>query len=351
MPQTSTVVGSQVRGVCSSLAVTLPLWTLLATSGSAQLFWSLEDVELNQPRPALVIVTDRAGTKHSLSTLGSGLSARPPHFVYADSNWQEDRVFSVAERNQLEVVQNASPRRSIWIHYSQIKLAFITTAGSARRVEITLDDGQSVTGTLAPELEGFKGAGSLGEATIQIGDIRTVEFSDFESRTGNRMPRQALAAIWRTAHEKAALRCRATILDGDRRISDRSFFIRDSYRTNWAGAFVYSGPVVRTSSRLTDVMVKIGVAETKIMVSDLAAIEISGKIVDGSPEVVLTKRDGMSIAAQLLTINETRYRGSDVYGPPGPEDLLAWFTPEGFESVSLIPVRRILIQFQEPCNR
>jgi hypothetical protein len=336
---------NQVRVVATALFV-LSAWAPPATG---QRYWSWEDLDLNQPRPSLVVLTDRAGVTHSLKPLPGALFSAP-HFVYAQANYDKDYLFSLAERGQLEVITSPSPRRSMWIPYSQIRLATFERTTSGSRLTVALDDGSTVVGAKSDELTGFKGATDVGETTISVDDIRTVEFVEFHFKGGSSIKREQLSRSWRAAHEKAALECSANITDGNQPIIAKSFHFQGTWRTNNVGAFVSSRPTWRVSYRLDALMFRSGTLDIKVPIKDIESLGFSGKSVDGRPEVAVTRRDGKRFDGQLTMTVEQRRNAPDSLGPVGENDLLVWFSAQGWESVSLVPVRPMVVKLSGSCR-
>ncbi len=174
----------------------------------AQLNWSWEDFHLGM-RLQSVAVTDRAGaTSHLVSMPGGAGDGISPHFTYNPANWSDDRVWGEQKRDQFEVVgSNAAPKRSVWVHYSQIKTLVFEQQGPALRVRLTLDNGDEVRGEASADLVGFIGKGSLGDVTYKKSDIRRIEFLAFSRKDGRPVAREAFAPVWRAKHKEIALAC------------------------------------------------------------------------------------------------------------------------------------------------
>lgn len=333
-------------GFAATALLVLSVW---AQSATGQRYWSWEDIDLNQPRPSLVVLTDRAGVSHSLKSL-PGATPVAPHFVYAQANYDKDYLFGIAERGQLEVIRSASPRRSLWIPYSQIRLVTFEPLRAGSRLTITLDDGSTVVGIKSDDLTGFKGSTDFGEATIGVENIRTVEFVEFRLSNGSTIKREYLARSWGAAHEKGALQCSASITDGKESIVAKSFHFQGTWRTNNVGAFVSSGPTWRVSYRLDQLVFKSGSLDVKVAIKDLESLEFTGKAIDGRPEVTVTRRDGKRFDAQLAMTVEQQRNAPDILGSVGVNDLLVWFAPQGWESVSLVPVRPMVVRVSGSCQ-
>jgi len=69
---------------------------------------------------------------------------------------------------------------------------------------------------------------------------------------------------------------------------------------------------------------------------------LTGKVLENGPQVIIDKRNGKR--AQLALVMLTRFAGEFSYGKIDEDDMLVWKTSYGYEGVSLLPIRKIIIK-------
>jgi hypothetical protein len=336
------------------LTLTLFIASFPVFPAHAQNWWSWEAFYIEGKLQA-ALVTDITGAKEKLPPLKGDLSPIPPHSLYSPDNYEDDQVWGVSKRDQLELVLSQTPKRSLWIHYSQIKTAIFDKVEDGMGISVALDNGEILKGMVSKEMVGFKGSSALGELTYKIENIGSIEFLEFQAKDSKDkaiiLNRQAFSSIWQKQHEKVRLKCECMILDGSTIINAKSFHIKDTAWTNQVGAFIYSKPVFRESLRLENVVVSKGAAQIEVRLADLKSLEISGKLINNNPEVIFVKKDGTTFSGGLLMAKQWRFKeDSTEYGVIDEEDMLIYVKPYGWESISLIPIRQIVLKFSGACN-
>lgn len=276
-----------------------------------------------------ILVTDLTGHKQKLSV--------PPHTYFEYSDSHKNSV-----ENCFEIILPGSPRKSLWIHYSQIKVAGFQSEKKGTKISLTFDDGQVLSGMFPDDRLKISGQGELGNMTYDIRKIKSIEFPQFLVGNGKAIVLDRAAAASRLKARKVFRTW--TIVDGGTTINAEDLQLRDSYYTNSWGYLVYSGRFFRVGPLLDSIMIEVGASQTTVQLDDLEFIEITGRKVDDKPEVIIVKKDGKKFTGPLLMMIRSAEYGEAEYGNLEEDDMLIWRVPYGYEGVSLLPLRKITLK-------
>lgn len=282
--------------------------------------------------PDNILITDITGQKERLSDAS---------FDYSDTHLYNQHW------HYFEIILTGSPRKSVWVHHSLIKVANFQKVEGGIRISVVLDNGEVLSGMFPDRWMKLQGKGDTGELTYKIADIRSIEFLQFElfkDKKRKIVDRQAAASIWKKEREKSRT---WTIIDGNTTIYAQSFIIRDSYDTNKAEATIVFGESFRDQRFFSSITVQSEASQVNISLDDLETIEITGRKIDDKLEVTIVKKDGKKFSAALLMQKwegRTMGRYEHDYGVVDEDDMLIWDKPYGYEGISLLPIRKITLK-------
>lgn len=290
--------------------------------------------------PTTILVTDVAGQKQKL--------------LNSDITHSKESKSCISG---LEILISSSPRKCIWVEYTQVKLATFMRYKDVFRISVILDNGETLSGIFQDRNMKISGKSDLGEANYELTQIKSLEFLEFkEYRYSDSKPvsRTEAASLWRKERQQPSREW--VILDGSKNIIANGFELMDSFNTNVDGIFIYFGKILRRCSLCQDILVKHGASNTKVSLSELQSIEITGKQVQDKPEIIIVKADGAKFAlSMLMKTGEEGFVSSskitDSYGGFEEDDMLVWETPYGEEGLSLLPPRTILLKKTTSSNK
>lgn len=125
-------------------------------------------------------------------------------------------------------------------------------------------------------------------------------------------------------------------MDGNTNINTNGFAIRDCKTKIMPFTFVKKGMFYeQTRYRKADlseiITVERGVSKVKLSKDDVGTIEITGRKIDDKPELIVEKKDGNKFTVTLLidSLDE--------------DDMLVWQTTYGWEGITLLPLRKIIL--------
>jgi hypothetical protein len=238
-------------------------------------------------------------------------------------------------------IEMARDKLTSWVHLSQARVVSFERTEAQVSVTATLASGATLRGVFPDGELVIRGRGELGHTEYKLADVKAFEVVKFSTDLDGRGPlisRAEGAARWLNARKTAH---RWSITDGDRTVTTGSFAVRDAYDTHTVTMFIRDSRTVRRGERSPGITVRRGTSETKVdLLNCCKQIEITGAVVDGFPEIKLTKKDGATLTASWLL--NTRYGGE----PSGfdADDMLVWEVAYGYDGVPLTPNRRIVIR-------
>jgi len=266
-------------------------------------------------------VTDQAEVKEKISD---------PSFSYSDDKCYTDQY--------IEVISPGPPRKSVWVHYSQIKSAAFESAKDHIRISVALDSGEVLRGVFPDSKMKISGKGELGDVTYDdIGKIKCIEFLNFSTwKEGKNyiISRQEASSEWGKRKKESGT---WTIVDGNATVDTKGFAIRDCKTEIMPYSYVRKGMFyVQAQYRKADmseiITVQRGVSKVKLSKDDVGSFEITGRKIDDKPELIVERKDGNKFTVTLLidSLDE--------------DDTLVWQTPYGWEGISLLPPRKIMLK-------
>jgi hypothetical protein len=110
---------------------------------------------------------------------------------------------------------------------------------------------------------------------------------------------------------------------------------------------IYGGRTFREGIGLDTITVQRGASQVEVDLGDLEALEITGKKVDGRPEVILTKKGGNKFTVRLLMWQWKNDDKTGDFGDIEPDDMLVWNSEHGFEGLSLFPLHPMILKAQK----
>lgn len=284
--------------------------------------------------PKNIIITDITGQKEKVES---------PTLEYSDNHGNRYREY-------FEVITPGSPRKSSWIHFSQIKTATFEQTKKEPKIAIVTESGKTLSGIFPdPDLK-ISGEGELGKATYALKKIKSIEFVHFAELVKDKwvsIDREAASLEWKKSRKSERFPIIMTIIDGKATIKAEGLQFRDSYDTNVRGIMRYGGRTFREGALSSTITIQRGASQVEVNLGDLEALEITGRKVDGRPEVILTRKGGNKFTVMLLMREWKNDDNTGRYGDIEPDDMLVWNSEHGFEGISLFPLRPMTLNVQK----
>lgn len=310
-----------------------------------------EKPKTNEARLHLRPLTDQ----DSLSKSGTAFHARVVDATKAEFELAEARFKKLPIPDYFEVIRETSPKRATWVHLSQVVRMTVEHTDSKSTVALVLDNGKAVTGVVpgTPELELQGTLRPVGSVTYKLRDLARIEFLQFQAWKSDDPSKSILVSRdeasrqwkeWRRSEEGQP---RWTIEDGSAKAEVRGLALVDAYQySNTSIGGHFSG---RTCDVTESFPVKVGAAEAWLSMLDLQSIEFTGKGENGKVQIVVHRNDGTQATVAMLS---RTYRGH--HGWPedreassneqvDEDDMLIWQAEDGYQGVSLLPVRKMNI--------
>jgi hypothetical protein len=322
---------------------------------NAQKWWNPYRENSGQAITAVAaVVTDTANKKIELSEQGF----LPPNFTYSG---QYKRPYDGFIEDQVEVILSQSPKRSAWVHYSQIdKVVFprSNVPGNPNlHIAVQLESGESLEGAASDNLIGFRGLVDFLQFGLPLERISAVQFTSFRME-GKSMDRKSAAASWQKQHSSYAYKCPALVEDGGRITNAKVLYIVDHYLSDTARQMISPRPLWNDYLLSRSIVISKDSGEHReFPFNSLESFVITGKLHSERPEVTVKLWDGSTVSGALDMLQSVVQKqpgvtigpSKEIKGSVDPEDALQWWTPYGFETVSLLPLRRISVTFLEKC--
>jgi hypothetical protein len=323
---------------------------------NAQKWWSPYSANsAKQVTAVRAVVTDALNKTIELSDQG----VRPPNFTYSG---HYRRPYEGFVEDQLEVILAESPKHSVWVHYSQIdKVVFLHSndpRSAISRIAVQLENGDLLEGAASDNLIGFRGLVDSLQLGLPLESISTVQFTSFRL-DGKVMDHNAAAASWQKQHSVLANKCLALLEDGGRITTAKALSIIDHYLADTAKEMISPRPLWNDYLLNGTIPISKDSGEHREFSFDsIESFVITGKLQGQLPEVMVRLWDGSTVSGGLdmlesvvqkqpgITIGQSR----QIKGSLDPEDAIQWWTSYGFETVSLLPLRRISVTFLQRCS-
>ena len=121
--------------------------------------------------------------------------------------------------------------------------------------------------------------------------------------------------------------------------------IRDSYDADSHSLCraAFGGFPWRLAELLVEIRVEKSSAEAKIPIPEMQTLTIMGCTAEGKPEVSILKKDGTELTLPLLAKTRDKYDHPNEYGPFDGEDAIVVPLDEGYEGISLVPMRHMTV--------
>lgn len=256
------------------------------------------------------------------------------NIVVTDLSGKEYKVADADEPFSIDLtVSSNGPRKWYRVYAGNITEATFTRVKNATTVSVVLKDGSRMTGLSTQQDQIIRGVGPLGsEFSIAMNKVKKIVFES------TRLPDEFMSQRFQYSNWM--------ITDGDSEISVKTLILIDSFLDN--RDFIRGGTKNQFDKRsvwrgLTseDLLLTQGEALLRLPFKDISLIEITGKLINGKPEVKILKKDGASAVAGLYfcakyTGNQASFNGFE------DEDYYAWEDkPFGIRAISLKPLRKI----------
>ncbi len=242
---------------------------------------------VNAQNPKSILITDITGQKEKVES---------PIFEYsAEHNNDYPEHF--------EVLFPGTPGRSSWVHFSQIKSATFEQTKKEPQITIVTESGKPLIGIFPDANLKIFGEGELAKASYPLKNIKTIEFVQFVKYLKDReitIDRAAASVEWKKSRKSEGVKSFNTIIDGKATIKAEGLQFRDSYNTNVRGSTIYFGRHFREGIGLDTIIIQRGASQVEVDLKDLETIEITGKKIEGRPELILTKKGGNKFTVRLL---------------------------------------------------
>jgi hypothetical protein len=273
--------------------------------------------------PASVTITHPYGRKREIVS---------PQFQYPD----DTRYYE----NHFEVIIGTRYKRSFWVHFARIQKAHLHKKDDVTEIFIVTDEGRILTGLFPVNDLEISGKGKSGHVCYPISKIRTIEFGMFNDGRieGQRvMDKDSASALLEKEWDKVEVSSKTWIItDGGISYEHAKLVnIVDCFTTRRIGYIVHSDKVFRRCQEPEShrfFAMRKGSTTVDVHFDELAFIEITGKKVNDALELVIVKRDDKTRlnACYPISLEE--------------DDMVVWKTPFGYESISILPLRRITIK-------
>ncbi len=302
-----------------SVLVVIPLMLVIHSSSYAEIIEA-------------IIVTDNNGERVKLTEPGFGT------FEYPQS---------------IDLIISTSPKQIAEIDSGIIEKAIFNKEkkGNNIQVSVTTLDGKVMDGILDMGDQQVQGKGSFGEMHYMFTNIKSLEFI-----------RKPGKSYYKGRYYDVDKWNKWKLIDGNNEVSKvEGLCIIDSYKTHRIGNEIYKNKWFPTAILMCDfcydhsfygdgkIRLRKGVSEIDVAWNTIKSFEITGKIVEGKPEVILVAKDGSSLRGQLLMLTYVEEGGKSAYGSFEKEDWLAWrdFSTYSTRRVSLFPLRKIKLERME----
>lgn len=242
----------------------------------------------------------------------------------------------------LELAAPGSPGKSLFIHYSQIKSVSFEGGKKGIGAAVLLEDGEVVKGMLPDVKMTITGRGELGDITYDdAAKIKTITFLRFSTYDASgeevAITGEAAASRWKEGREK---RSAWRIVDGKGETLAGGFAVMDCDTREDPFSFVKKGLIyvprkLRVAAPLEAIPVQRGVSRISLAADRFESVEITGRAIDGRPEMVLKKGNGKKYTVSLLLSGVDK------------DDMLLLLRPYGWEGVPLLPLRKITLRAAE----
>ena len=306
---------ASMRMVRNSITLTLIIFTVHAVALSAAMGRSLSHVG-----PIGVRITAINGQKRALAN---------PQFQYPDGV----RYYE----NHFEVVIGTRYKRSFWVHFARIKKAYFHKNRDVTEILIVSDDGRILAGLFPGNGMKISAKGNRGYVSYHMRNIKSIEFTQFTARAVEGHPvfdRDSASAILQKEWEKASLSASTWVVtdNGISYENAKLVNIVDCFSTNRVGYIVYTDRTFRRchepeSHRV--LTVRKGRSSADLFIDELQSIEFTGKTVSDGVELVVVRKNHMGSFSGVYPMS------LEAGG------MVVWKTPVGYESIGILPLRRI----------
>jgi len=244
-----------------------------------------------------------------------------------------------------------SPTKVAWVHFSQIKTAEFERIGmTPLNISITVQSGEVLKGRFPDDKLEIKGKRGSEEVVINVKSVRMIQIGQFSEGWGagkKILKPEEASSKWQ--QERKKLRVWA-VIDGNEKVSGYSLAIQDSYDTNRSGSLI--GVNARNKKLLNDKITLVGERILFDMaLNEIRELEFTGKKIQGKPAVFVSKADGSVGMFVILMRTKVSYlffdEGVNIeYGDFDGDDFIIYHAPYGWEGISLLPLRRIILKQQ-----
>ena len=248
-----------------------------------------------------------------------------PTFKYPDTQYD---LASVPTKDHLPIFIQDSPRRVVSVHFTQIRLAtFKPQEKKGLGIRVALDTGEVIAGSFGLALV-VAGIGELGrQVSYDASGLKSIEFQTF--RVGSRdTDRREASASWKGSRKPVP---RWLVMERGTAIEAPGLSLQDP---GWEfSKWVPDRRVKRSYAELT---FERGPSTFSLPLEDLDLLELTGE------QLGVTKLEAIIVPKKT---SAKRTVGLVLHEQIRLNDLgLQWQKPYGFEEVSLLPLRRIVIK-------
>jgi len=249
-------------------------------------------------------------------------------------------------KDHFEIIVNQNPRRSFWIHHSQIQLASFVQVGKELNVSVTLRNGKEFTG-IFPDLKMKVHTKAANQSiNLDVSKIKSITFLEFlaKDRSLGKLdvvtPKYA-SIRWNELKKKSK---KWTIDDGVKNIRVGGLAILDSYETESSEAAIDIDGYPLRSIVTKNISIKSGTSQHDLRFKDIDKIVMTGRSVEDGIEAIVTKENGDTLTGAIILRIRKSPEGKDFeFGAVYKEDMLIWNTPYGYEGISILPTREITL--------
>ncbi len=266
-----------------------------------------------------LIVTDSDGVKHEMK--GAGYGGHGPY--------------------EIELTLEEKPQEWLSINSHYIKKAVFKKAFFSKKVYVTvyMKDNSKYKGisTQQDDMIWDKYDKTGAESQLSFSQIKEIVFVKTNKQRDYSAVDNSPVITWE-------------IIDGNTTITGTKPVIIDHYMTDRKGNKIYKNELFRKAIwklSLVDGVFNLSTGKFRVIlnVSKIDEIEITGKLLNKQPEVVITFKDGSTQTLSMGMYKDIKHNQDSTYGDFDIDDYYCWNEENfGRKAISLQPLRRIVIR-------
>ncbi len=266
-----------------------------------------------------IIVTDKDGVKHEMKNAGYG-----GHGPY-----------------EIELIVEKKPQEWLSINSHYVTKAVFKKAVFKKKALVTvyMKDGSKYKGisTQQDDMIWDKNDKTDVESRISFSQVKEIVFVKTNKKRAYSSVNNGPVVTWE-------------IIDGNTTITGTKPVIIDHYMTDRKGNTIYQDKLFKKAlwkPSLVDGAFNLSKGKSRVTlnVNKIDQIEITGKLTNKQPEVIITFKDGSTQTLSMGMYKEIKHNQGSTYGDFDIDDYYSWSEENfGRKAISLQPLRRIIIK-------